>query len=263
MTRIENLFKSLDRPAMINFITAGDPDYKRSLSVMKAVAAGGADIIELGMPFTDPVADGEAIQLASQRALAAGASMHTTLQMVRDFRSSNTDTPIVLMGYYNPVLQYGLDAFAKDASDAGVDGLIIVDVPPEEADDLLSAIAPYDIDLIRLLTPTSDEQRLPTLLKGASGFLYYVSITGVTGTAQADHAKVSAHIKQIKGATDLPIAIGFGIKTPDDVQKFAAIGDAVVVGSSIVQTIASNAEAPDLADKVSAQVSALVKPLVA
>ncbi len=261
MSRIENTFKSLDRPALVTFITAGDPDYDRSLSAMKSLADNGADIIELGMPFTDPMADGPAIQLASQRALAAGASMKTTLQMVRDFRANNTDTPIVLMGYYNPVLQYGLTDFAKDASDAGVDGLIIVDVPPEESKDLTDAIHPHGLDLIRLITPTSDESRLPTLLRDASGFLYYVSITGVTGTAQADEAAVAKHIAQVKSMTDLPIAIGFGIKTPDDVAKFAKIGDAVVVGSAIVQNLFENKDSADLSSQIGQQVRALSSAL--
>lgn len=261
MSRIETTFKALNRPALISFITAGDPDYAQSLSAMKALAAGGTDIIELGMPFTDPMADGPAIQLASERALKAGASMKTTLQMVRDFRADNHDTPIVLMGYYNPVLQYGLEAFAKDASEAGADGLIIVDIPPEEADPLLSAIKPYELDLIRLITPTSDETRLPKLLNGASGFLYYVSITGVTGTAQADSQAVAAHINTIKQSTDLPVAIGFGIKTADDVKRFAAIGDAVVVGSALVQTVADNAGNDQMPEMLRGQVDALSKAL--
>ena len=261
MSRIENTLKALSRPALITFITAGDPDYAQSLSAMKALAAGGADIIELGMPFTDPMADGQAIQLASERALKAGASMKTTLQMVRDFRADDQSTPIVLMGYYNPVLQYGLDDFAKDAADAGADGLIIVDVPPEEADPLLDAMKPYDLDLIRLITPTSDEKRLPTLLNGASGFLYYVSITGVTGTAQADSDAVARHIKTVKQSTDLPVAIGFGIKTADDVKRFAAIGDAVVVGSALVQTVADHAGDTGMPEMLRNQVSALSKAL--
>lgn len=261
MTRIETTFKSLTRPALISFITAGDPDYPQSLAAMKALADSGADIIELGMPFTDPMADGPAIQLASQRALAAGATMAGTLQMVRDFRAGNDSTPIVLMGYYNPVLQYGLEAFAKDAAGAGVDGLILVDIPPEEANPLLAAIKPHGLDLIRLLTPTSDETRLPKLLSGASGFLYYVSITGVTGTAQADAAAVAAHIQTIKQSTALPVAIGFGIKTPDDVKRFSAIGDAVVVGSALVQTIADNAGNSTLCEKISTQVKGLAGAL--
>ncbi len=261
MSRIKQTFDALERPALISFVTAGDPDYNRSLTVVKSLADNGADIIELGMPFTDPVADGEAIQFASQRALSAGADMVQTLKLVTEFRSDNGTTPIVLMGYYNPILQYGLDQFAKDANEAGVDGLIIVDVPPEEADPLLKAIKPYGIDLIRLLTPTSDEKRLPTLLQDASGFLYYVSITGVTGTAQANQDEVAAHIKTIKQSTDLPIAIGFGIKTPDDVKKFAQIGDAVVVGSAIVKNAFDHKDSADLGDIIGQQVKSLSSAL--
>ena len=261
MSRIETKFQSLDRPAFISFITAGDPDYARSLKAMKALADGGVDIIELGMPFTDPAADGPAIQLASLRALEAGASMKTTLQMVRDFRAGNNDTPIVLMGYYNPIVQYGLDAFAKDAFEAGVDGFIVVDIPPEESGDFVTAIRPYDLDLIRLITPTTDKKRLPKVLKDASGFLYYVSITGVTGTAQADEKAVAAHIAEVKKSTDIPVAIGFGIKTPEDAARFATIGDGVVVGSALVQTIVDHADSDDMADKLCAQVAAIAKAI--
>ncbi len=261
MSRIKTTFEALDRPALVTFISAGDPDYDQSLATLKKLPKAGADIIELGMPFTDPMADGPAIQLASQRALAAGASMKQTFKMVREFRADNNTTPIVLMGYYNPILQYGLENFTKDASEAGVDGLIIVDVPPEESTPLYNALAPYDLDLIRLITPTSDEKRLPLLLKGASGFLYYVSITGVTGAAQANEAAVAAHIAQIKTMTDLPVAIGFGIRTPDDAARFAKIGDAVVVGSSIVQTMADNAGQDNLPQLIETQVSALASAL--
>ena len=261
MSRIAATFASCDRPALVSFITAGDPDVTRSLAVMKSLPEAGADIIELGMPFTDPMADGPVIQLASQRALAAGASMQTTLQMVRDFRASNDTTPIVLMGYYNPVLQYGLEAFAKDAAQAGVDGVIIVDAPPEESMDVIAALDSQALDFIRLITPTSDEQRLPKLLQGASGFLYYVSITGVTGTAKADTDAVAAHIAQVKQHTDLPVAIGFGIKTPDDAKHMGAIAEAIVVGSSIVQVIHDNADAADLIDKVAETVRGLAGAL--
>lgn len=237
MTRIEKIFKQLDRPALITFITACDPDYETSLKMLKNLPASGADIIELGMPFTDPMADGPAIQAASQRALQAGGSMIKTLDMVKKFREDNTETPIVLMGYLNPILQYGYESFAKDASNAGVDGLIIVDIPPEEADELINLTKQNSLDLIRLITPTSDETRLPKLLKDASGFLYYVSITGVTGTAQADVQAVSDHIQTVKKQTDLPVAIGFGIKTPDDAAQMGKAADAVVVGSAIVDSL--------------------------
>jgi tryptophan synthase alpha chain len=237
MSRIEETFKVLDRPALVSFITAGDPDYDTSLAAFKALADAGADIIELGMPFTDPMADGPVIQLASERALKAGGSMVRTFDMVRTFREDDMHTPVVLMGYFNPLLQYGLEAFAKDAAEAGVDGLIIVDLPPEESDELIAALDGTGVDFIRLITPTTDEARLQTLLKGASGFLYYVSITGVTGAASADMAAVSKHIKQIKAHTDLPVAIGFGIRTPADAAEMGAVGDAVVVGSAIVQAL--------------------------
>ena len=239
MSRIEKKFKSLDRPALVNFITAGDPDHQTSLEAFKALAGAGADIIELGMPFTDPTADGSAIQKASERALAAGTNMKQTLSMVRDFRAEDQETPIVLMGYYNPIFAYGLEAFSKDASEAGVDGLIIVDLPPEEDAPMQAALKGQDIDLIRLITPVTDKARLTTLLQGASGFLYYVSITGVTGTASADINALTPHVQEIKSQTDLPVVIGFGIKTPEDVKEMAQIGDGVVVGSAIVNILQS------------------------
>ena len=262
MTRIEKTFKALNRPALITFITACDPDYARSLAVLKTLPEAGADIIELGMPFTDPVADGPTVEAASQRALAAGGSMINTLKMVREFRAANDDTPIVLMGYYNPILQYGPEKFLKDASQAGVDGLIIVDLPPEEANEIQSLISNLpSLDLIRLITPTSDKARLPKLLKDASGFLYYVSITGITGAAKADTSAVSAHIKIIKQSTDLPIAVGFGIRTPQDAKTMAAFADAVVVGSSIVQNIADHADDHALCEIIHKQVSSLANAL--
>lgn len=237
MSRIEKKFKSLDCPALVSFITAGDPDFETSVTALKALADSGADIIELGMPFTDPTADGSVIQKASERALAAGANMKQTLSMVREFREGNDDTPIVLMGYYNPVMQYGLEDFAKDTSEAGVDGVIIVDLPPEEDVLLQHALKGKNIDLIRLITPVTDEVRLQTFLEGASGFLYYVSITGVTGAASADIDAVGTHIQKIKQHTDLPIAVGFGVKTPNDAKAMGAIADGVVVGSSIVSAL--------------------------
>lgn len=243
MTRIASTFKDIqsqNRAALITFIMANDPDYDTALEAMKALPAAGADIIELGMPFTDPAADGIVIQHAGQRALKAGGCMKSTLQMVRDFRADNTDTPIVLMGYTNPILAYGFDSFITDASDAGVDGLIIVDLPPEESEELSALANKKGIDLIRLLTPTTNEDRLGKLLDGAGGFLYYVSITGVTGAAKADMSAIEPHIKMIKSHTDLPVAIGFGIKTPDDVKTFAALADGVVVGSSLVQRLNDN-----------------------
>lgn len=240
MSRIEKTFekcKSEGRKALITFITAGDPDRETSFNVLKSLPKSGADIIELGMPFADPGADGPTIQLANQRALKSGANMNQTLQMVRDFRAENQDTPIVLMGYFNPVLAYGLDKFTSDAAEAGVDGFIIVDLPPEEDKEMRALCHNKGIDLVRLITPTSDKERLETLLEGVSGFLYYVSITGVTGSAKPDLNKIKPHLDEIRTMTDLPIALGFGIKTPDDAAHLSKICDGVVVGSSIVNAM--------------------------
>lgn len=261
MSRIEKLFQLLNRSALVTFITAGDPDADSSLAVLKSLPAAGADIIELGMPFTDPMADGPAIQHASERALDAGANMNQTLDMVREFRTENTDTPIVLMGYINPIFIYGVEKFTKDAAEAGVDGLIVVDLPPEEDAELRAAAKVSGLDLIRLITPTTDETRLKKLLEGASGFLYYVSITGVTGTAQADVSAIEPHIQQIKSHTDLPVAIGFGIKTPEDVKNMAKIADGVVVGSAIVKNMADDLESSTLVETIETQVKALSSAL--
>lgn len=257
MSRIEKTLSALDRPALITFIMAGDPDAQTSMDVLKSLPDAGADIIELGMPFTDPMADGPTIQLAGGRALNAGANMNQTLQMVRDFRAENDTTPIVLMGYYNPVMQYGPVKFVEDAAQAGVDGLIIVDLPPEEADETLKAAKDKGLDIIRLITPTTTNERLAKIIDGASGFLYYVSITGVTGAASADLSTIKPHIEEIKSQTDIPIAIGFGIKTPEDAKNMGELADAVVVGSSIVNTVAESRDV----SKVSAQVSALAGAL--
>ncbi|MCB1783035.1 MAG: tryptophan synthase subunit alpha [Alphaproteobacteria bacterium] len=247
--RIETVFESVKvqgRAALVTFIMANDPDFESSLEVLKGLPGAGADIIELGMPFSDPVADGAVIQLAGQRALKSGGSMKRTLAMAEAFRKENDTTPLILMGYANPLYAYGLEAFARDAAKAGIDGLIVVDLPPEEDHELQKAVQGLGISVIRLVTPTTDEARLPKLLNGAGGFLYYVSIAGVTGAARADLGKITPHISWIKGQTDLPVAIGFGIKTADDAQEMAAIGDAVVVGSSIVQKIAQmDVSAPD------------------
>lgn len=261
MSRIETTFKALSRPALITFIMAGDPDHITSLDVLKLLPKAGADLIEIGMPFTDPVADGPVIQLAGQRALNAGANMGQTLSMVREFRKENQTTPIILMGYANPVHAYGIETFLKDAQDAGIDGLILVDLPPEEDAELkdggLSAKAKaHNIDLIRLITPTTTPERLKTLLHGASGFLYYVSITGVTGAAQATPEALKPHLDEIRKQTSLPIAVGFGIRSPEDAARMGAVADAVVVGSAIVQTIANDETA-----KLPAQISALSKAL--
>jgi tryptophan synthase alpha chain len=257
MTRLDRIFESLDRPALVTFTTAGDPDHNKSLALMKALPGAGADIIELGMPFTDPMADGPVIQLASQRALEAGANMHRTLEMVRAFREDNQNTPVILMGYANPVMAYGFEAFAKDAAGAGVDGIIIVDIPPEEDAELRATLSAHGLAMIRLITPTTDEKRLVKLLDGAGGFLYYVSITGVTGAASANLEALEPHIETIRKHTDLPIAIGFGIKTPGDAARMGRIGDAVVVGSSIVENLRETQDISAVVDQVQALSGAL------
>lgn len=257
MSRIAKTFENLKHPALVTFITAGDPDAATAQDIMMALAENGADIIEIGMPFTDPMADGPVIQAAALRALEAGADMHGTLKMVQQFRSKNKTTPVLLMGYFNPVLAYGPQQFIKDAKDAGVDGLIIVDLPPEEDDVLRPLATQAGLDIIRLITPTTNEKRLPKVLKDASGFLYYVSVAGITGGASADIGAVRKHVEQIRQHTKLPICIGFGIKTPEDAKTMAAIGDGVVVGSAIVQTIAD--QKTKAVESVGKQVAALAQ----
>lgn len=240
MSRLKSCFERLrseKRAALVTFVTAGDPTHKTSLEIVRGMPTAGADIIELGMPFTDPSADGPSIDRAAQRALAAGATMQKTLQIVRDFRTDNKETPIVLMGYFNPVYAYGIDAFVRDASDAGVDGLIIVDLPPEEDEELRLPANSAGIDVIRLATPTSDDARLPTVLDGASGFVYYVAVAGVTGGKSATASDIDRAVKRIKAHTDLPVAVGFGIRTPEQAQAMAAVADGAVVGSAIVSII--------------------------
>lgn len=260
MKRIENTFKALreeNRTAFIPFIMAGDPNLESSLEIMKALPAAGADLIEIGMPFTDPAADGEAIQLAGQRALKSGATLKLTLEMVAKFREENDSTPIILMGYFNPLFAYGLDQFIADALEAGADGVIIVDLPPEESKDFASKSTAAGLDFIRLITPVTKGKRITKITSEATGFLYYVSITGVTGAAKADLSAIKPHIKEIKSHTNLPIAIGFGIKTAEDAAHMAKIGDAIVVGSAIVKTVAENQQDSDLADQIARQVAAL------
>ena len=259
MSRIEKTFASLNRPALITFIMGGDPDAQTSLDILKALPAAGADIIEIGMPFTDPVADGPVIEAAGLRALAAGTTLHSILSMVREFRSDDTTTPLVLMGYANPLYQYGLEKFVRDARAAGVDGLIIVDLPPEEDHELRALAQKNEIDLIRLITPTTNAERLPVLLKGTSGFLYYVSVAGITGATKADPFTIKPHIDAIRKLTNLPIAVGFGIRTPEDVAAMGQIADAVVVGSALVQTIAD--QGTKASQAIEKQVSSLSKNL--
>ena len=239
-TRIDRRFaklKSEGRKGLVTFVTAGDPDLETSKKILLGLPAAGADVIELGMPFSDPMADGPAIQASSLRALKAGHKMRKTLDLVAEFRKTDADTPIVLMGYYNPIYVYPGEAFLKDAASAGVDGLIVVDVPPEADEELCLPAATHGLNFIRLTTPTTDERRLPAVLRNTSGFLYYVSITGITGAAAPDANAVHRHVRQIKAATSLPIAVGFGIKTAEQAKALAETADAVVVGSALVGAI--------------------------
>lgn len=239
-TRLDVRFAALKqegRAALVTFLTAGDPDYDTSLSVLKRLPDAGADVIEFGMPFTDPMADGPAIQASSQRALKAGQNMIRTLQMVRDFRVDDDTTPIVLMGYYNPVYIYGVDRFLADAVAAGVDGLIIVDLPPEADDELCLPALEAGVNFIRLATPTTDAKRLPAVLNNTSGFVYYVSVTGITGSQKPDTRSVSAQVDRIKQSTALPVAVGFGVSTPEQAAAIAQTADGVVVGSALVNLI--------------------------
>jgi tryptophan synthase alpha chain len=229
--------KKKNKAAFIAFITAGDPDYNTSLDILKKMPENGADIIELGMPFSDPMAEGPTIQASSLRALQAGQTMKKTLQMVRDFRKTDDKTPIILMGYYNPIYVYPVSQFLKDAKQAGVDGLIIVDIPPEADEELCLPAMHENISFIRLATPTTDDKRLPTVLQNTSGFLYYVPSTGVTGKAELDEDVVTKRIAEIRKKTDLPIAVGFGIKTPEQAAKIGEHADGVVVGSALVDAI--------------------------
>ena len=227
----------------MTFVTAGDPDYASSLEILKGLPAAGADVIELGMPFTDPMADGPAIQLANIRALAAKQNLPKTLQMVREFRVTDSSTPLVLMGYYNPIFAYGVERFIADAKEAGVDGLIIVDLPPEHNDELCEPAQAAGLDFIRLTTPTTDDQRLPTVLNGSSGFVYYVSVAGVTGAGAATMDHVEQAVARLRRHTDLPLCIGFGIRTPEHAADVARRADGVVVGSALVDQVAK-AESP-------------------
>lgn len=251
-TRIEKRFQEMraeGRSGLVSFMSAGDPDAETSLALLKAMPSAGVDVIELGMPFTDPMADGPIIQQSSLRALAAGMTLHGTLDLVAEFRKSDDDTPIVLMGYYNPIHHYGPEAFLNAATKAGVDGLIIVDLPPEEDPELCIPARAHNIDFIRLSAPTTDDQRLPTVLTNASGFLYYVSITGTTGAATPDPIDVAENVERLRRQTDLPIAVGFGINTPDDAAKIARFADAAVVGSAICRRIGDAAKAGKSCDE--------------
>ncbi|MGB0747479.1 MAG: tryptophan synthase subunit alpha [Magnetospiraceae bacterium] len=235
--------KAEGRAGLVAFVTAGDPTAEVSAEILAGLPAAGADLIELGMPFSDPMADGPAIQASSQRALKAGMTLRGTLSLVAEFRKTDADTPIVLMGYYNPIYQYGVEAFLADAKAAGVDGFIVVDLPPEEGAEFALPATQAGLDFIYLTTPTTDDARLPAVVEHASGFLYYVSITGITGAASADTAAVAAALDRLRRHSDLPLAVGFGIKTPDQAAAFARLADAAVVGSALVNKVAENLDA--------------------
>lgn len=245
MSRIKTRFEKLageNRAAFIPFIMAGDPNRETAQKILNGLPEAGADIIELGVAFTDPMADGPAIQAAGLRALQAGQTLKATLEMVRAFRTTDSETPIILMGYYNPFYSYGVDAFLTDAKAAGVDGLIIVDLPPEEDAELCLPAREAGLDFIRLATPTTDDARLPSVVNNTSGFVYYVSVAGITGKAAGENAAVSAALARLKAASGLPAAVGFGIKTPQKAADFAKFADAVVVGSALVDALASALE---------------------
>ncbi len=245
-TRIEARFarcRAEGRAALVTFVTAGDPDYENSLAIVRALPGAGADIIEFGVPFTDPMADGVPVQLAGQRALKAGQTLKKTLAMVRAFREGDADTPVILMGYYNPIYVYGVEAFLKDATEAGVDGLIVVDLPPEEDEELCLPALRAGLNFIRLATPTTDDRRLPKVLQHTSGFVYYVSVTGVTGAAIADYGRVTDAVARIKRHTDLPVVVGFGVKTGEHAASIAQGADGVVVGSALVEAVRTSLDA--------------------
>jgi tryptophan synthase alpha chain len=249
------------RAALVTFVTAGDPDLATSAAILAALPGAGADIIEIGMPFTDPMADGPAIQRGNLRSLGAGTTLAGVLAMVREFRAGDDATPVVLMGYFNPILSFGPERFAAQARAAGIDGCIVVDLPPEEAGELAPALSQHGLHLVRLATPTTDAQRLPAVLAGASGFLYYVAVAGVTGANSAAAADVAAAVARLKAATPLPVAVGFGVRTAEQAAAVARHADAVVVGSAIVDAIgdAAAARANDIPARVSAQVAALAR----
>lgn len=266
-SRISARFAALKaerRGALIPFLEAYDPDLATSMEILCGMPAAGADLIEIGVPFTDPMADGPIIQLAGQRGLKAGATLAGALGMVREFRKADDATPVVLMGYLNPILSYGAERFAADAAAAGVDGLIVVDMPPEEAEVLAPHAQAAGLDIIRLVAPTTDEARLPLVLNASSGFVYYVAITGITGTRSADPAALAAAIPRIRAHTELPICIGFGVRTPEQAAHAARVSDGAVVASALIQTLADSLDAqgrpaPDSARRVLAQVAELAK----
>jgi tryptophan synthase alpha chain len=265
MSRIAARFAELKRAgrgALIPYLEAWDPDQATSMAILRGMPAAGADLIEIGMPFTDPMADGPIIQAAGKRGLKAGVKLRDVLTMVRDFRGGDEATPVILMGYLNPILSYGPEKFCADAAAAGVDGLIIVDLPPEESDMLLPFVRSNGLDFIRLVAPTTDDERLPQVMNGSSGFVYYVAITGITGTRSATSEHLSEAIPRIRKATDLPIAIGFGVRTPAQAAEASRIADAAVVASALIETLSYHLDEhgqamPDAAATVLAQVGDL------
>lgn len=267
MSRIASRFTALKqqgRGALIPFLEAWDPDEATSMALLRGMPDAGADLIEIGMPFTDPMADGPIIQAAAKRGLQAGVKVARVLDMVRAFRRNDDATPVILMGYLNPILSYGPERFCADAAAAGVDGLIVVDLPPEESDLLLPHATAHDIDFIRLVAPTTDDKRLPQVLNDSSGFVYYVSITGITGTRSATAEHLAAAIPRVRKATDLPIAIGFGVRSPQQAAEAVRVADAAVVASALIDTLAANLDAhgkakPDAVTKVLDQVRALAE----
>ncbi|MGR3498430.1 MAG: tryptophan synthase subunit alpha [Limimaricola soesokkakensis] len=249
MTRIDDTFarlKSEGRKAFVAYVMAGDPDFETSKEIVRGLPGAGVDIIELGLPFTDPMADGATIQLAGQRALAQGMTLDRTLEIARDLRKTDDRTPIVMMGYYNPIHSRGVPKFLEQAKDAGIDGLIVVDLPPEEDAELCLPAQQAGLNFIRLATPTTDDARLPKVLQNTSGFVYYVSITGITGAAEAQAEAVAPEVARIKSKTDLPIIVGFGVKTPETAKNIASIADGTVVGSAIVSQIAEGKPVPEI-----------------
>ncbi len=263
--RMDRRFAALaeeGRPALVTYFMGGDPDFAASLEIMKALPAAGSDVIELGAPFSDPMADGPSIQAAGQRALKSGQTLAKTLEIVREFRKDDNDTPIVIMGYYNPIYIYGVDRFLTDALAAGLDGLIIVDLPPEMDDELCLPALEKGINFIRLATPTTDDRRLPAVLNNTSGFVYYVSMTGITGSALPDTDKVGDAVRRIKRHTQLPVCVGFGVKTGEQARAIGATADGVVVGTAIVNAIAGSLDDQDRATGGSVQaVTDLVRSL--
>lgn len=255
MSRIDRRFSKLrteDRAAFVAYVMAGDPDFDRSLRIVRGLPGAGVDMIELGLPFTDPMADGPSIQRAGQRALDVGMTLSRTLELAQRFREEDDETPIILMGYYNPIYSMGVDKFLAAARASGIDGLIVVDLPPEEDDELCLPTVRAGLSFVRLATPTTDDRRLPAVLENTSGFVYYVSITGITGAAEAVAGDVGPEVRRIRDAANLPVCVGFGVKTPERAAEIARVADGVVVGSAIVDQIGAGKSTADVLDFVRA-----------